>query len=129
LRPDDPIALNNQAWLLVIGSGPRDPVRALTLITKAIERRPNDPTFLNTLGVVQYRNGQYDQALVTLQKSLAASKGKSDAFDLFFLAMGHARLGDQEKAKRYRARAVNASGPAGFVPTLRVIDAIAQAEK
>src|SRR5262249_57336177 len=45
---NDPAALNNQAWYLVTGQGPRDPARALELIAKAIERRPNDPTLLNT---------------------------------------------------------------------------------
>ncbi len=106
LAPNDPTALNNQAWHLVTGSGQRDPARALELIARAIKRRPNDPTFLNTLGVVQYRNGNYAKALVTLEKSLAAGAGRSDAFDLYFLAMCHARLGDPTQAKDCFARAV-----------------------
>jgi uncharacterized protein HemY len=85
----------------------RDPARALTLIEKAIKLQPENALFLNTLGVVQYRNGQYKDAVATLEKSLAAGKGQSDAFDLFFLAMCHQQLGDPAKAKGCYDRAVD----------------------
>jgi WD40 repeat protein len=92
--------LNNQAWPLVAGpEGQRKPAQALDLIQKAVELSPDNGLLLNTLGVAQYRNGQYAAAVVTLEKSLAAAKGESDAFDLFFLAMCHARLGEPARAK------------------------------
>jgi tetratricopeptide (TPR) repeat protein len=92
--------LNNAAWRMVTGSAElRNPVRALRLIEEVIRREPNNALYLNTFGVVLYRNGDYKKALATLEKSLAASKGASDAFDLFFLAMCHAKLGDAVKAK------------------------------
>jgi len=103
----DPTRLNNQAWRLVTGpEGARDPARALGLIQKALEREPDNPLLLNTLGVAEYRNRQYAAAVVTLDKSLAASKGRSDGFDLYFLAMCHARLGDPARAKDCFDRAV-----------------------
>jgi WD40 repeat protein/tetratricopeptide (TPR) repeat protein len=96
----DPIALNNAAWQLVTGPpGQRDPARALKLIQQAVKQQPDSATLLNTLGVVQYRNGQYAQAVVTLEKSLAAGKGQYDAFHLFYLAMCHARLGDAARSR------------------------------
>jgi WD40 repeat protein len=102
------MALNNQAWRLVTGpEGQRNPAQALELIQKALERQPDNGLFLNTLGVAQYRKGQYAAAVVTLEKSLAASKGQSDGFDLFFLALCHAKLGDAAKAKDCFDRAVN----------------------
>jgi serine/threonine protein kinase/WD40 repeat protein len=101
------MALNNEAWHLVTGpAGKRDPARALKLMQEAVKLQPNDPTFLNTIGVVQYRNGQYKEAAVTLEKSLAAGGGPSDAFGLFFLAMCHAKLGEPARAKDCFDRAV-----------------------
>jgi WD40 repeat protein len=99
--------LNNDAWHLVTGpADKRDPARALQLIQQALKEDPSNSTFLNTLGVVQYRNGQFREALATLEKSLAGGQDEFDAFDLFFLAMCHAKLGDPAKAKDCFDRAV-----------------------
>jgi serine/threonine protein kinase/WD40 repeat protein/tetratricopeptide (TPR) repeat protein len=99
--------LNYQAWRLVTGPiGERDPVRALELIQAAIKQEPGNAMFLNTLGVAQYSNGQYKEAVVTLEKSFAAGKGQWDAFDLYFLAMCHHRLGDAARARECFDRAV-----------------------
>jgi uncharacterized protein HemY len=98
--------LNDQAWLLVAGpEEQRDPVRALELIQKAVERDPGNQLFLSTLGVAQYRKEQYAAAVATLEKSLAAGRGH-DGIDLFFLAMCHVKLGDAAKAKGCFGRAV-----------------------
>jgi tetratricopeptide (TPR) repeat protein len=104
---NNPVQLNNLARSLATGPvGQRDLAKATDLIQRAIEMDPENTTFLNTLGVVQYRNGQISQAIVTLEKSLAAGKGQSDAFDLFFLAMCHAKLDDPVKAMDCFDRAI-----------------------
>jgi tetratricopeptide (TPR) repeat protein len=92
--------LNNLAWHYA--SGPvkeRDARKALPLIRKALALSPEDCNYFNTLGVVHYRLGQYPQAVQSLQRSLSDSGGQSAAFDLFFLAMCHARLGEAAKAR------------------------------
>jgi uncharacterized protein HemY len=101
------MALNNLAWSLVTGPvGQRDPVRALILIQEAVKQQPENSIILNTLGLVRYWNGQYAQAVAALEKSLNAGKGEFDAFDLFFLAMCHVKLGAPDKAKDCFDRAV-----------------------
>jgi tetratricopeptide (TPR) repeat protein len=99
--------LNDRAWQLLTGPpAERDPRRALELSRKAVEVEPGEPMYLNTLGVALYRNGRWTEAMAALEKSLAAGKGKWDAFDLFFLAMCHARVGDPARAKDCFDRAV-----------------------
>jgi serine/threonine protein kinase/WD40 repeat protein len=99
-------ALNNQAWHLVTGPAEqRDPATALQLIQEAVKLQPENTTFLNTLGVVQYRNGKYAEAVVALEKSLAG-KVAGEAHNLFFLTMCHAKLGNPAKAKYCFERAV-----------------------
>jgi WD40 repeat protein len=98
---------NSFAWgLATAPEAARDPQRALALARRAVELAPRASIFLNTLGVAQYRAGQYAEAITTLEKSLAASNGGSDAFDLFFLAMARCKLGQIAQARADFDRAV-----------------------
>ncbi len=90
---------NGRAWELANGPEPRrDLDRAVALGRRATDLVPGDAMSLNTLGVALYRAGRYDEAIGTLERSLAAGRGQSDAFDLFFLAMAHHRLGHRADA-------------------------------
>jgi tetratricopeptide (TPR) repeat protein len=103
----DPMLLNKQARRLVTGPvQERDPARALEMVRRALERQPDNPVFLNTLGAALYRNGEYAAAAATLEKSRIAGGGKGDGFHLFFLAMCHARLQDPIQARECFDRAV-----------------------
>ncbi len=102
IAPSNAEAHNNLAWLLLTGPNElRDPAQALPEARKAVELEPN-PYWLNTLGVALYYTGHFAEAIPVLERSLGEGKGQTDAFDLFFLAMCHHRLGDAAKAKEYR---------------------------
>jgi WD40 repeat protein len=95
------------AWEYVTGpEKERDPHKALPLIRKAIKLTPEQPAYFKTLGVVHYRFGQYPEAVEWLERSLRESQGDAAAFDLFFLAMCHAKRGEPAKAKDCYDRAV-----------------------
>jgi eukaryotic-like serine/threonine-protein kinase len=98
---------NERAWELATGpESTRNPQRALSLARRATGLAPNVAECLNTLGVAEYRAGRHAEAIATLERSLAAGKGRSDAFDLFFLAMAHHRLAHSEQSRGCFDRAV-----------------------
>ena len=107
LRAELALCCNNLAWELANGPEARDFDRALASIRRAVALAPSEASFLNTLGVVQYRAGQYAEAIATLERSLAAGLRQTDAFDLFFLAMAHHRLGHRDQARASFDRAVH----------------------
>jgi tetratricopeptide (TPR) repeat protein len=79
----------------------RDLACALAMCRRALDLAPGEALPLNTLGIVQYRAGRYEEAIAAFERSLAAGSGLSDGFDLFFLAMAHHRLRHGEEARRY----------------------------
>jgi tetratricopeptide (TPR) repeat protein len=99
---DSSTALNSAAWTIV--SVPKQPPdryqAALALAERAYELDP-DPATLNTLGVAQYRAGQFASALVTLEKSRRLNReGPNAAQDVAFIAMSQFRLGRTADARR-----------------------------
>jgi tetratricopeptide (TPR) repeat protein len=104
--------LNDVAWYLATSSDPefRDPKRAVALATKAVAlgpetMRPRVRPAWNTLGAAHYRAGDWKAAVTALEKSMELGRG-GDAYDWFFLAMAHWRLGDREQARTWYDKAV-----------------------
>jgi tetratricopeptide (TPR) repeat protein len=98
---------NHFAWTLANApKSRRNPARAVTLAQRSAELRPNEACYLNTLGVAQYRAGRNADAVATLERSLAVNRGGFTAYDLFFLAMAHHRLGNRVEARECFDRAV-----------------------
>jgi eukaryotic-like serine/threonine-protein kinase len=107
LAPKWPTNLNNLAWLLAtcVETNFRDATRAIELAKRAVELEPNQGGSWNTLGVAQYRAGQWKVAMETLKESIALRNG-GDSFDWFFLAMANWQLGNKEAARQRYDQAV-----------------------
>jgi Tfp pilus assembly protein PilF len=95
--------LNGYAWDVVKAGGAGKDAYALALrrAEAAVRRAPDNGSFLNTLGVAQYRTGRYAEALQTLRKSEKLNTptiGLQPA-DLAFLAMALYQLGKKDEAK------------------------------
>ncbi len=103
--PNQASAANNLAWLYVTGPWEyRDAAKALPLAQRGTLLHPRQFT-LNTLGVVYYRLGQWQDAVITLRAAGRADGQGLSAWDLYFLAMSHHRLGDTNQAKECFQRA------------------------
>jgi tetratricopeptide (TPR) repeat protein len=98
--PESALECNNVAWSLVRDPGQPESThrRALRLAETAGRLEPDNGSFLNTLGVAQYRNGLLAEALATLTRSNDLNKGQEPT-DLAFLALAQHRLGQSEKAR------------------------------
>jgi serine/threonine protein kinase/Flp pilus assembly protein TadD len=103
---------NDLAWLWA--TRPDEQFRnvegALTSARKAVELEPHKGGYWNTLGVAQYRAGQWQEAVAALTKSMELFHGQDESCNTFFLAMARERLGDHDEALTWYRRAVEWMG-------------------
>ncbi len=98
--PGNPHAHNSLAWklLCVVDISLRDAVTAEQSVRRAIEIKPDQPQYRNTLGVALYYQDRLDEATTEFERSLAL-KTPQPAADWCFLAMIASRQGKQDEAK------------------------------
>jgi serine/threonine protein kinase/WD40 repeat protein/tetratricopeptide (TPR) repeat protein len=107
LQPNHVRVCNSLAWWYVTGTEKlRDPRKALPLAEKAVRLEPRNWHARNTLGVVYYRLGRYEAAVIALERSLRESKGGMPVYNLLVLALCHAPLGDAAQARDCYDRAL-----------------------
>jgi serine/threonine protein kinase/WD40 repeat protein len=123
--PSNACAQSNLAWFLSVGPMDfREPKEALRAARKAVELEAS-PDYLGTLGVALYRNGEFREAVATLERSLGGGEGEFDAYSLFTLAMCHHMLGDAAKSKECYDRARQWFGQKrATLPAFRVAELI-----
>jgi tetratricopeptide (TPR) repeat protein len=105
--PNNASVCNNLAWIyLTAPVALRDVKAALPLAENAVRLAPGNAHYRNTLGVAYYRAGRYREAVEMLRPNLDKQDDKALAFDLYFLAMSHHRLGETVRARDYYAWAL-----------------------
>src|SRR5262249_41658485 len=112
LEPDRPEAHNNLAWALALNPNrrPGDLGVALDHVRRCLdlEHHQNFASF-NTLGVVEYRAGHWNEAIAALSTSVEMKEKAGNpglAYDWFFLAMAHWQLGQKDEARTWFAKSV-----------------------
>jgi tetratricopeptide (TPR) repeat protein len=114
------IAANNLAWLYAVnGKGNLD--EAVRLAQGVVQKNPNIPGFVDTLGWVYYKKGLYGAAVEQLQKAVtlderAAKNGNGTpaANYQYHLGMALKARGDKDAARRALEQAVRLSEKAPF---------------
>jgi tetratricopeptide (TPR) repeat protein len=98
--PESALDFNNASWGVVArpDASATDYQRALRQAERACRIEPENGLYLNTLGVAQYRNGLYREALATLSRSNERNQDKEPS-DLAFLVMVRVRLGQLDAAR------------------------------
>jgi WD40 repeat protein/serine/threonine protein kinase len=102
--PESTGRLNTLSWAVVSqpGAAPAAYRLALEQAETACRLEPDNGAMLNTLGVAQYRAGQFREAVATLTKSdKINSEGQvgSQPADLAFRALAHHQLGERDMAR------------------------------
>lgn len=103
LAPDNPVALNNLAWLI----RDEDTTRAVKLAEQAYKKSPNSPALADTYGMVLVISKQYQQAAEVLG---GAARRSTDLNIQYHYALSLARAGQPEEAKAILSRALDAKG-------------------
>jgi len=98
--------LNNSFWNIVKRPS-SEAIKNIELIELAANQHPSGP-IQNTLGLIYYRLARFDDALESLNKSMAMNmtgKDKSvpNSSDTAFLALSNLKLGNKDEAAKYRA--------------------------
>jgi tetratricopeptide (TPR) repeat protein len=117
LNTGNPAALNNAAYLLVTERN--ETTKSFEYATKAVSLAPQNPDYLDTLGLVLLKLNRLTEAEDALNKSVAAAPTASA---LFHLAQVKQAQGDRSAARQALDRA-NAAGPAADLK--KEIDAFA----
>jgi len=99
---------NALAWLLVTcpDKALQDPTRAVELVQKAVELEPHAAYAWNTLGVVDYRAGNYRASIEALEKAEQLSPDEYFGINALFLAMAHWQLDEKEPARKWYDQAI-----------------------
>ena len=93
-QPDNPILMNNLAWVMAQTKDPK----AIDLAEKAYKLAPEQPAILDTLGTLLVNKGDYDRGMELMRKANSLAP-KSPAIKLNF-AKALIKTGKSSEAKK-----------------------------
>jgi Flp pilus assembly protein TadD len=99
---DNPVLLNNMAWLY----DQKGDKRAVDLAKKALEKAPNSPEIMDTLGWLLTRRGDLERGLELLRKAHNTAPKQGDI--AYHLAVALDKTGKTVEARRTLERILNA---------------------
>jgi tetratricopeptide (TPR) repeat protein len=102
ISPDDPLLLNNYAYLLA-QKGERLN-EALEMVTRALEQSPESASYLDTKGWIYYALGEYDKAKDYIEQALVADPDNWTILD--HLGDVCLELGDKAQARQFWRQAL-----------------------
>jgi eukaryotic-like serine/threonine-protein kinase len=107
IRPDSANVHNDLAWVLVKTPDctEKDRVEALEHARQAVALSPRAGGFQNTLGLVEYRVGLWDESIASVERSIALTDGV-EVTNWFILAMVHWQRGEKDRSRSYFEQAV-----------------------
>jgi Flp pilus assembly protein TadD len=83
----------------------RDAHRAVALAKKAVELKPREGNYWQTLAWAEYRVGDWKAAVAAMEKVKKLGSA-GDSTEWFLLAMAHWQLGHKDDARKWYDRAV-----------------------
>lgn len=97
IAPDDPLLLNNYAYLLAQRKVRLD--EALMKAQRALDKSPENPSYLDTMGWVYFGLGEYQRARDFLLQALTIDKENPEILE--HLGDVYDGLGDRQNARSY----------------------------
>lgn len=111
-KPGNILVLNNYAYFLAEEGG--DLERAEQMSRRTIEAEPDNATYLDTYAWILYKLQRYEEALVYMERALAAEVEPSDVLYEHAGDICH-KLGDKAKALDYWRKALDLQRQSGTV--------------
>ena len=102
ISPNDPLLLNNYAYLLAEAGDRLD--EAMEMVTRALEQSPQSASYLDTKGWIYYVLGEYDSAKEYIEKALEIDPQNVTILD--HLGDIFKELGDKSKARSFWRQAL-----------------------
>jgi tetratricopeptide (TPR) repeat protein len=106
LDPANVLALNNYAYLLALQGRELDTAKKMAL--QAVGNEPDNPVYLDTLGWVLYKLGEFTDALGYLEKAVLLAPGEAEIAE--HLLDVYEKLGLEEKAVLQREKVKRLTG-------------------